>query len=362
MNISRKEFSTGTSVFLAVIIALTVNVAFAQNPITSFWIYDGKTMQRVENGNPNEIRVVEWQVRLYKMGAPTSGDSNWGLITAKTADAVMRKLKDSQDFELRYNRWAGNGNVPDKVLTHFNPLGPIARIERAPSPSETKKDSQRLVPKAMWDKYKGIADRVNGLREGYSKIKDIVTNAPKDANPFERVGNTFREYTDNLTDAFEKLAQLREKIEGATAPSLDEINRIFGEITNDLMNIDRLAPGIARGFGISPGELVPPATAPSEPATPKVPANTDAFDQRMEALAKELADAAENIDPNDPEAYLRKIKDITRRMARLLESSPADADSRELARILSTLLDTDDPETMTSNLERLMELLEKFMR
>lgn len=142
--------------------------AQTSQPITSFWIDDGRGLRKVERGNAEEIKVVEWQVRLYRGGQSPVGDNFWGLMSGKTAADVMRKLKKGQDWELRYNRWAGYGSVPDKVLTHFNAVGPIAKVERQPTAAEKQREALRLVPKSVSD---SILKSLNAAKNSTMAIK-----------------------------------------------------------------------------------------------------------------------------------------------------------------------------------------------
>jgi hypothetical protein len=127
------------SVFCLMLILFLMQTesAFGQS---SFYIDNGGTLQKVENGDPTKIKVIEWQVRLYKSGKPKGSNDNWGLITGLTAQTVMEKLKKAQNFELSYNNWAGRGRVPDDVFTYFNALGPIAKVEREQSQQEKERE------------------------------------------------------------------------------------------------------------------------------------------------------------------------------------------------------------------------------
>lgn len=85
----------------------------------------------------------------------------------------MSKTK-VQNFELSYNNWAGRGRVPDPVNTHFNALGPIAKVEREQSEQEKERSKKRLIPKETWDRIEGIHKRAKDYHEAFSLLPDII--------------------------------------------------------------------------------------------------------------------------------------------------------------------------------------------
>lgn len=162
----------------------------------------------------------------------------------------------------------------------------------------------------------------------------------------------------------DKLASLRQDLTSWTSDSLDRINADMSEITRNFDNLQRLAPQISRDFSIPVSKFAPASNSLGQmPVNPVNAANSGAFDRQMQQLSKELSDAAENIDPNNLEGYLQSLKSITKRMANLLANQPdANAETKELARLLNTMLDLNDPAAMTEKLERIMQLLERFER
>jgi methyl-accepting chemotaxis protein len=339
--------------------------AFGQDTGT-FYVDNGRGVSKVENGDSTQIKVTEWQVRLYKKGQSTGGNDQWGLITGKSAQSVMEKLKKAQDFELRYNAWAGKGRVPDDVFTHFNPLGPIAVVEREPTEREQALDKKRLIPKEIWDRIQNAYERAKGYYEGYQRIGEITSKEPKLKTPFDNVGDVFREYTDNLREAFERVADLRRRLEGITTPSIDEINRAIDEINRSLDAARNNASRVSSGLGIKEEEIILPNTTPKPDGqsvsgdTPSGKNNSE-IDRKLEELAKQLESAFENIDPNNPEAVFQRVNSIARQMLNLVEKSPdSDANMKELARLLLSITETTDPEALSNKLERLTELLERI--
>lgn len=327
-----------------------------------FYIDNGKSLQKVENGNPDEIRVVEWQVRLYKVGQAKGGNNHWGSITGKSAASVMSQLKKDQDFEVRYNAWGGDGRVPNKSgTTWFNYLGPIAKVERT-SASQERQDKQRLMPKETWDKIQDALRRADDFQQGFRAIVDILSQDPKTATPFDNVGAGFRQYMEGIKGSMERANALRTILEDTTLPALDKITAIINEITNNFNSIQTVAPRVSQGFGVSQSVLVPSSpTAPVNEPKPAPTTDNSINPDRIEAEMSRIMSEFENIDPNDFEGSMRKINQLARQLADLINKDPAStADMKELARLLVAITGTTDIEKMSENLERLQELMQRI--
>ena len=349
--------STTTAIVSLLFILFLQTAARAQQDISTFYVFDGRNMSKVERGDPNEMKVVEWQVWLYKAGQSTSDKRNhWGTISSKTAAGVMAKLKKEQDFELRYNAWAGKGRVPDEVMTNFNPVGPIAIVERT-SEAQTRKDAQRLIPKDTWDRMQSTFERAKEYYEGYQNIGEILAKEPKTQTPFDNVGSVLREYRDNLQDAMEKVAQLRQILENTTTPALNDLSRRLDELTRQLDGVQASARRVSQGFGISESVLIP-SQPPRESENP-IPTTriTDRIDADTERLLKEF----ENIDPTDPDATMRRVNQIARELARTINADPeSTSDMKELARLLVEITGTNDFAQLSEKIERLTTLIERL--
>lgn len=324
-----------------------------------FYIDDGRSIQKVENGDPQKIQVVEWQIRLYRVGQAKSGNNHWGLITGKSMDAVMRELKKDQDFEVRYNAWAGEGRVPNKSgSTWFNYLGPIAKVER-PSASKERQDKQRLFTQENWQRIQDTINRSNDFYNGFRAIVDILSQDPTTTTPFDNVGSNFRDYMDNLVQAMERTNALRTILEDSTMPAMDKISAIINEITNSLNSVQTLAPRVARGFGLEPSVIAPPSrtttTPPAKPATNSV--SPDQIEVEMNRIMSEF----EKIDPNDFEGSMRKINELARKLSNLINSDPeSTADMKQLAKLLVEITGTSNFEVMAEKLEQLQQLMERI--
>ncbi len=349
--------SKTTAIVCLLFILFLQTAARAQQDINTFYVFDGKNLTKVERGDPNEIKVVEWQVWLYKAGKSTTDKRNhWGTISSRTAAGVMAKLKNEQDFELRYNAWAGRGRVPDEVLTNFNPVGPIAIVERT-SQAQTSKDAQRLIPKETWDRMQSTFERAGEYYEGYQNIAEILSKEPKTQTPFDNVGNVLREYRDNLQDAMAKVAQLRQMLEETTSPALNDLYRSLDELTRQLDSVQVSARRVSQGFGISESVLIP--SQPPRGNENPIPTTriTDTIDAETERLLKEF----ENIDPTDPDATMRRVNQIARELARTINADPESTpDMKELAKLLVELTGTSDLEQLSEKIERLTTLIERI--
>lgn len=199
-----------------VLCLLTTCLAFAQPP---YYIKRGNSITKVENIDLSKLKVIEWQVQLFKRGATTSGDGYWGTIKGRTAKEVMVKLKSDQDFELRFNTFIGKGKVQDDILTHFNPLGPIAIMDKSvPGESPVDENTAQLA---------NISERAKDYLTTYLEVKkklDVIIKG-KASTPFDNYGNVFTEYTDNLKYAFKQISSLQSVLGKSTTNSIDKITK-----------------------------------------------------------------------------------------------------------------------------------------
>jgi hypothetical protein len=128
------------------VLTLCVGPVSAQS--SGFWVWNGTSLTRVYDNNTSQFVVREWQVWLYNMGKPTGGKDYWGMLTGRTSEEVMQRLKQDQGFELRSNNFFGKGRVPSQTLGNFNPLGPIAIVERpAPKATPTPRPAAGATPR-----------------------------------------------------------------------------------------------------------------------------------------------------------------------------------------------------------------------
>jgi hypothetical protein len=195
---------------------------------TSFYIQSGGNVTKVENGDPSRLNITEWQVRLYKRGASTTGSSYWGTITGSTASEVMEKLRKEQAFELDFNKFIGKGRIEDDVYTHFNSLGPIALID-ASKASELSLTDER---KKLADLYAKAVDIFYDGKDINNNLKSILPETEE--NRYGDIGSNFTDYAFNLKDAVLQIIILRNLLFNQTTTSLQNINKRISEIDTKL--------------------------------------------------------------------------------------------------------------------------------
>jgi len=192
-----------------------------------YFIDDGETVQPVYSGRPSDVQPDYWTVRLYKKGQPPQGKDNWGSITCKTADEVMKELKDSQRIEEEDERVNGPSS---SLLTSFNYLGPIAVVKR---------------PKSTLEKIKEVVDQIRPIYSKLDRLRDIIWKEP---NPFRNIGRELREYTDEL-EGIQRRVRKTEKILDKLDPRFDEISQQMTEITRDLNTLSSHRAALMVGGG-----------------------------------------------------------------------------------------------------------------
>ncbi|TCC82693.1 hypothetical protein [Pedobacter hiemivivus] len=159
-----------------------------RNIQSTYYVQSKGNISKVENSDASRVKVKEWRVRLYKKGAPRTGNSNWGSISASSAEEVMKKLKAEQEFELRSNAFFGKGRVQDEICTHFNPLGPIAVLDEDTEKVAAEKRAAELYAKSV------------DIYETFLEVKDNVDALRGVDNPYSGVGNNFKEYAETVKD------------------------------------------------------------------------------------------------------------------------------------------------------------------
>lgn len=243
--------------FPALLLSLTV---FTQ---PTFYIQNGNRVTKVENGDPAQLNVKEWQVRLYKKGASTSGTSYWGTIKGSSASEVMEMLKKQQQFELDFNKFIGKGNVEDEVYTHFNPLGPI-----------TVTDTPKASELPLTDAQKKVADLYEKTTDLFYTGLDVKNNLDViikgKENPYADIGSNFMQYSEGIKDAVLQIRTLQ--------------NLLFKNSTTTLQNINKQLADIDRKLTNTQTKLTKATTALNNTNTVQKP-----IDAIEETLQKELA-------------------------------------------------------------------------
>jgi hypothetical protein len=197
---------------------------------STYYVQIGSTLSKVTDGDPSAVKASEWQVRLYKANAASEGSGYWGLISGQSASEVMNALAERQKFELDYNQFMGNGNVQDETYTNFNPLGPIAVLQKGPL-------SSRLTE--MQQKIKQIYERFIDTYETFLEVKNYLDVAIKGQdNPYADVGSNFKAYTDLLKDRAIEIRQMQVIQDEATDKEMDGIAAKLKSIDQGLLNIE----------------------------------------------------------------------------------------------------------------------------
>ena len=82
-------------------------------------------------------------------------------------------------------------------------------------------------------KVKNIYDQVKEYYDDYHKIVEVI-NEPKPQTPFDNVGQVFKEYSDNLKGAFQRVSSLHNQLQNGINLSMEQIDKSINEINNNL--------------------------------------------------------------------------------------------------------------------------------
>lgn len=213
-----KQFFSVSAIFVVILVLLST---FADAKNETYFVKNGDGAIQAY-GDLSKIDVEAWQYWLFARDITPMPilKHTWGVIEAKTIEDLNKKLKASQDFEKRYEKWCKCG--PDR-LTHFNNLGPIAVMRTD-------------IPKAILDEISEAKEKYNSVKEIYDNIMAVVS--PEiDENPNVKFpGSVLQEYAENLQDVFEKQKKLRDILDNLWLPeaqiefALENINKEFDEL------------------------------------------------------------------------------------------------------------------------------------
>ena len=187
----------------------------------ALYIEDEAGLRTLSHPYPDQLQPSEWQIRLYRHGADTSGKGYWGLITGKTASEVTARLRESQAFELAARKFFGI-DTPEPC-TYFNPLGPIAKF---------KSKGPRGLPEAILK-----------LDERLSSMKKVVTRLERllgSKLPRVKLSPGLTDYLKKVKKAAEEAAKLNTEIAQTVNPTLKEIERGLEQINQQLGPADSL--------------------------------------------------------------------------------------------------------------------------
>jgi hypothetical protein len=173
------------------------------------YTFDGRTLQRWQ-GDSRTLKVSEWQIWLYKRGQATGAANHWGAISASSADKALASLKSGQDFEQRYCKFLGKPQDCEQNMTYFNPLGPIAIMERG-------KTLPQRIDIALWDlnetreRFKNLMKLYSGLNAAYNPYSYTGLGTTPN-NPFQGVGAFVMDYGASLKAALDKVKLAAEQL------------------------------------------------------------------------------------------------------------------------------------------------------
>ena len=311
---------------------------------STYYIRSGKTITKVENSDPSKLNVTEWQVLLFKKGAARVMGTQWGIITGKSASQVMSQLKKDQDFELRFNSFIGKGKVQDDVFTNFNALGPVAVVENASSNKQIN-DANNSTFQEKITKVKNVYDQVKEYYDNYHEIVGII-NEPKPQTPFDNVGQVFKEYSDNLKEAFHRVSSLQNQLQNGINLSMAQIDKSINEINTNLNVVKNNSKIIKQKLNINQeGKL-----SQNKP--------TKGSAEECDKISEQLTTAFTNIDPNNPDAAYKEIKRLSKLLAKCIHDDPdSDQKMKSLADILLKISSTDDDDQLMEYLQKMIELL-----
>lgn len=311
---------------------------------STYYVRNGKNITKVENSDPSKMNVTEWQVLLFKKGASHVVGTQWGIITGKTSEQVMSQLKKDQEFELKYNAFFGKGRVQDAVFTNFNPLGPVAVIENKTSNQAGNDKSSKAMLEKL-NKVKNVYDQVKEYYDGYHEIVEIL-NSPKSPTAFDNVGEVFKEYSDNLKEAFQRVNSLQGQLQKGTDISMEQFEKNINEINKNLSVVHKNSNLITQKLDIVRSSKISGSN--------KGKTSSEEFDK----LSEQLTNAFVNIDVNNPESAFKEIKRISKLLAKYIKDDPdSDQKMNNLADLLLKISNTEDDDMMMEYLQKMIELL-----
>lgn len=240
-------------------------------PVTAlagYYVQDGKNLNYVDRGDQSQVaNVREWQIRLYKNGAATSGDGHWGLITGKSAASVSRQLEKSQEHE---RQWMRVFKSDYGTLTYFNPLGPIAVLERRPASRDPLEGKvSRLIDT--------IRNQYNAARTRY-EISDAMRGQ---SNPYRGIGTASREYAENFNSIFQQMRVLDRVLDSALGYN-ERTLREVEKINQDLDRIGKTAARHQQALASSGGSVLPRESTVRDPSGRDIEQIIEVADKNLE--------------------------------------------------------------------------------
>lgn len=201
--------------------AVFSQIAHAQD----YWIKSGNLVQAGSIRAPDSSLIEEWQIILYRPGEAHTGRGGWGLLTRKTAEAVMKQLHSAQEFDIAYARFMG-GNPHTETMTSFNPMGPIAVLR------------ERLSPPAAQAPLTKLMDDLARARQAFQQLKGSIPAPNLDT------GGVYRGYLLNFLDTQRKIFQLRNHLESGAYSSPD--SAVLSQLDSQVTELENFRPVMER--------------------------------------------------------------------------------------------------------------------
>jgi len=187
------------SFLILILYLLAAAVSARAQPQKAHYVYDGKIVQ-VTDEELALAKYKRWQIWLYQEGVRipryTAGlqYSRWGLIEGDSAEDVTKQLRASQRFEAAYLKFFGADTWGR--YTFFNPLGPIAVMDRL---SEDQATDLGEPYELRW-----LHERVNNLI--HAATPSLENNESQ--GPTSSVAG----YFDQIRDALQRVSRLHSRL------------------------------------------------------------------------------------------------------------------------------------------------------
>ncbi len=166
--------------WFCVLLCVTLAFILPASGQAAYYVERDGIVKPVAKGNPEQEHPAQWQVRLYRQGAPQSGPG-WGEIIGQSANDAREELQRSRDFQQRMAQFckddSQNGSQKeDYGLTYSNALGPIAvYVKNKPADGKAEKadkDKKASEPDPPESEAFDLADRISELEKEFLAATD----------------------------------------------------------------------------------------------------------------------------------------------------------------------------------------------
>lgn len=196
---------------------IVLTYGFGTAEAETYYVDDGRHLEKVRGELPPTINVSHWEIRLYIRGASPKGRHWWGLISGPSYEAVTWQLEREQAFQKTYLSWTAGYLWEDFVYS--NALGPIAVLKGASVADQI--DFKR--PLAL--QLQTYRDRLDDVFSAYENMRQELLRNPTKKSVLRRLGNETRTYLDYLYFSVRMLRRFNALIEKASTPErLPEIS------------------------------------------------------------------------------------------------------------------------------------------